>query len=153
MTGTIRAIVREDLPALVGIIDETGLFPGELLNEMAEPFLSGTDESFWLTWVDGDPQAVIFVEPERMTLGTYNQLLVAVRPSRQGQGIGAVLMAEVERRVRDDLGGHLVLVETSGLDEFARTRRFYERLDYRRVAEIADFYQRGESKIIYSKRL
>lgn len=154
MTSAVRPVTRNDLPELRRIIDETGLFPGEMLDAMAESYLAGTDGSFWLTFADaGGCQAVMFVEQERMTQGTYNQLLVAVRPARQGQGIGARLMREVERRIRDDLGGHLVLVETSALDDFARTRRFYEGLGYRRVAEIDDFYQKGEGKVIYVKAL
>nr|WP_237220019.1 GNAT family N-acetyltransferase [Sphingomonas arenae] len=117
------------------------------------PYLDGSDQSFWLTFEDGDAIGVVFVEPERMTAGTWNQLLVAVHPDRQGQGVGAQLLTAVERRVAQDLGGHLLLVETSADPAFDGTRRFYERLRYQRLAAIDDFYRPGEGKVIYGKRL
>jgi GNAT superfamily N-acetyltransferase len=148
----IRPVRPDDLPALMEVVDGTGLFPSEMLAGMMEPYITSSDESFWLTFDDGRPEAIMFVEPERMTQGTWNQLLVAVQPERQGQGIGAALMAAVERRVAHEFRGHLLLVETSDLPEFDRTRAFYERLGYGEVARIADFYRRGEGKVIYAKR-
>lgn len=149
----IRTVRREDLPELKAVIDATGLFPGEMLDDMAAPFLEGaaTDEA-WLAYVDGVSLAVAYHAPERMTSGTRNLLLIAVRPDRQSEGIGRALMARVEADLAS-AGDRILLVETSGLPEFEATRAFYAGLGYDEEARIRDFYQDGEDKIVFRKAL
>lgn len=149
----IRPITAADLPALRGLIDATGLFPGELLDGMTSACLAGaTDGEIWLTVDDGGPVAVGYCAPERMTQGTWNMLLIAVHPERQRHGIGAALMRHVEALLRHQ-GARVLLVETSGLPAFARTRAFYQRLGYAEEARIREFYQAGEDKVIFRKVL
>jgi ribosomal protein S18 acetylase RimI-like enzyme len=150
----IRDTRREDLPALIAMIDATELFPGEMLTDMAAPFLDGGEgDGFWLTAVaDDSPVGVAYVEPERMTEGTWNFLLIAVHPARQGQGDGRTLLRHVEARLAND-GQRLLLVETSGLPAFERTRSFYVSNGYGEEARIRDFYQAGEDKIVFRKVL
>lgn len=50
-------------------------------------------------------------------------------------------------------GHRLLLVETSGNQEYAGTRAFYERIGYGEEGRIRDFYQAGEDKVIYRKQL
>ncbi|MGW8188955.1 MULTISPECIES: GNAT family N-acetyltransferase [Sphingomonas] len=152
---TIRPAVRDDLPGLRRVIDGVGLFPSDMLDGMVAPFLdgrAGTGE-FWLT-VDGDagPISVGYCAPERMTEGTWNMLLIAVDPVRQGAGVGAAMMAETERLLAES-GQRILLVETSGLPEFERTRAFYRGLGYDEEARIRDFYQAGEDKVVFRKAL
>jgi ribosomal protein S18 acetylase RimI-like enzyme len=87
-----------------------------------------------------------------MTEGTWNLLLIAVHPERQGEGIGAALMTHAETILAAQ-GERVVLVETSGLPEFERTRGFYDRLGYEREARIRDYYRAGEDKIVFRKAL
>ncbi len=149
----IRDTRREDLPALIAMVDATGLFPGEMLADMAAPFLDGAaDGGFWLTAEAQAPFGTAYVEPERMTVGTWNLLLIAVHPDRQGRGDGSLLLRHVEERLARE-GQRVLLVETSGLPEFARTRRFYARHNYDEEARIRDFYQAGEDKIVFRKAL
>ena len=44
----IRPVRRDDVAALRNLIDATGLFPGEMLNSMVEPFLAGGDKRRYL---------------------------------------------------------------------------------------------------------
>lgn len=149
----VRAVVPADLPALKGVIDGVGLFPSAMLDAMIAPFFAAAESGeFWLTYDDGGPCAVVYVAPERMTDGAWNMLLIAVDPARQGQGIGAALTRRVERKLAAD-GARLLLVETSGLDHYARTRAFYAGLGYSEEARIRDYYQAGEDKIVFRKAL
>ncbi|AKJ05858.1 ribosomal protein S18 acetylase RimI-like enzyme [Archangium gephyra] len=149
----IRPITREDMPALKAVIDGTGLFPSEMLDGMATGFFSGeAGNDFWLTVEDGAPVAVAYYVPERMTQGTWNLLLIAVHPEWQGRGLGAALMAHVERHLAAR-GERVLLVETSGLPSFEGTREFYRRIGYEQEARIRDFYQAGEDKIVFRKAL
>lgn len=135
------------------MINSTGLFPGEMLDGMTAAFLGGGETADrWLTLDDGEPVGVAYVAPERMTQGTWNLYLIAVRADRQGRGHGAMILDHVERTLAAE-GQHVLLVETSGLPAFERTRAFYIRLGYDEEARIRDFYQAGEDKVVFWKRL
>lgn len=120
---------------------------------MAAPFFNGKggDES-WLVADDGELVGVAYYAPERMTEGTWNLLLIAVRPDRQGKGVGSALQRHVEHELAAQ-GERLLLVETSGLPAFGRTRRFYESLGYIEEARIRDFYEAGNDKVVFWKHL
>jgi len=150
---TIRPVTRQDLPALKAVIDATELFPSEMLDEMTAGYLSGeVGNEFWLTVDDGGPVAIAYYVPERMTVGTWNLLLIAVHPDRQGHGDGTRLLGQIEATLaaRDQ---RLLLVETSGLPSFERVRKFYRICGFDEEARIRDFYQSGEDKIVFRKAL
>jgi ribosomal protein S18 acetylase RimI-like enzyme len=151
--GAIRPMHATDLPALKAVIDANELFPSDMLDEMTAPFLAReAAEERWLTYDEGGPLALAYYVPERMTDGTFNLLLIAVHPDRHGQGMGAKLMARAEADLAAR-GGRVLLVETSGLDAFARTRGFYRFIGYDEEARIRDFYAAGEDKVVFRKAL
>lgn len=47
----------------------------------------------------------------------------------------------------------LLLVETSGLPDFSAARAFYEKHGFTREARIGDFYQEGDDKLVYVKKV
>lgn len=152
-SAAIRPLRASDLPALERLIDSTGLFPSELLPDMLVPTLDGSGaEGACLVLADPEPVALALYAPERLTRGTWNLLLLAVHRDRQGQGLGSVLIAKVERLLAKRRE-RLLLVETSGLPDFARTRAFYASRDYEQHARIRDFYDAGEDKIVFRKAL
>jgi GNAT superfamily N-acetyltransferase len=90
--------------------------------------------------------------PTALTEGTFDLYWIAVNKSAQGGGVGRVLMEWTEGHLRD-MGGRLLVVETSGTPEYAPTRRFYERLGYDGRLSVRDFYRTGDDLIVYSKHL
>lgn len=150
---TTRATRRDDLPAIAAILDGTGLFPSDLLPDMAAPFLTGAAPHLWLTALAGtDIVGFAYGEPERMTDGTFNLLAIAVDPGRQGIGVGQHIVAAFEQAARA-AGGRVLLVETSSLPDYERTRAFYDQLGFDREAVIRSFYTNGEDKIVFWKQL
>ncbi len=150
----IRQTNLEDIAALQTVLEETGLFPSEMLPEMISNFLSDSDQSdVWLTYED-DHTAIGFcyAAPEQLTQGTWNMLAIAVLPSRQGDGIGAALVKELEQVLRTR-SGRILIVDTSGTDAFSQTRAFYEKNGYAREARVRDFWAEGDDKIIFWKKL
>ncbi len=154
ISNKIRQAVPADLAFLKNIIDSNELFPSDLLDEMISPFFQQQNEDeYWLVYeADKSSTAIAYFAPERMTSGTYNLFLIAVHADFHGQGIGKKLLTHIEEFLRDR-GVRILLVETSGLPEFARTRAFYEQNNYRVEARIAEFYAKGEDKIIFWKSL
>jgi GNAT superfamily N-acetyltransferase len=151
--SAIRPTAPDDLISLGAVIDRTGLFPSELLPGMAQGAFNGTaPEDIWLTLHLERPVGVAYCAPERLTNGTWNLLLIAVDPAHQGLGLGARLLAHVERLLIDR-GGRMLLVETSGLPEFERTRAFYVKNCYAVEARLRDYYDAGEDKVVFMKTL
>jgi len=149
----IRPVVPEDMAALKAVIDATGVFPSHLLDAMLAAYFGGDSvDEFWLTDDDGGPVAVAYCTPERMAQGTWNLYLIAVHPDYQGQGRGTRMLRHVEKALAVR-GERLLLVETSGLATFDRTREFYRRCGYGEEARIRDFYEAGEDKVVFRKVL
>lgn len=150
----IRPTEVSDIPNLKSVLDETGLFPSEMLAEMLRGFLSDDlSEDLWLSCLEeGQAIGFCYAVPETMTDGTWNMLAIAVLPSRQGAGIGGAIVRQLEDELRKH-GQRLLIVDTSGRDEFAPTRGFYRKNGYREEARIRDFWAAGDDKIVFSKSL
>jgi ribosomal protein S18 acetylase RimI-like enzyme len=153
-TIRIRPLTADDLTFAKDVIDSTGLFPGEMLDEMTAPFLTGAapDELWFVAADDGGVRGVIYCAPERMTDGTWNLLLIAVHKREQGKGLGSRMTRHLEQAL-SERNGRVLIVETSGLPDFDRTRSVYRSLGYVEVARIPEFYAAGEDKIVFWKVL
>ena len=84
--------------------------------------------------------------------GVYDLLWIAVDPDARRKGVGRDLITASEEAVRD-MGGRILIAETSGTPEYASTREFYIRMGYVNEASIKDFYKQGDDLKIYTKRL
>lgn len=149
----MRSATRADLSSIAAVLDEIDLFPSDLLPDMIEPFLAGgNDGQRWFVCEDA-ASAIIgfaFCRAEELTDGTWNLLAIGLLPARQGQGAGQALLRHVEQALDT---ARLLIVETSSLDEFAATRRFYDKSGYTNVACIPAYWANGDDKVIFSKRL
>jgi len=90
--------------------------------------------------------------PTPCTLGTWDLYWIGVHPAAQGQGVGTALLDEVERCVRA-LDARLLVIETSSKSDYAATRGFYRARGYEAAARVPDFYDDGDDRVIYVKRL
>lgn len=146
-------VTPEDLPFLKAVIEANDLFPSDMLDDMiSEYFNNQNSKDFWLTYQDSQPVAIAYCVPEKMTEGTWNLLLIAVHPDYQGKGYGTSILHYIEHWLADR-GERLLLVETSSLDDFERSRAFYLKCGYETEARIREFYQSGEDKIVFRKLL
>ncbi|HAV41194.1 MAG TPA: N-acetyltransferase [Acidobacteria bacterium] len=90
--------------------------------------------------------------PTPLTEGTWDLYWIAVSPEVQGQGYGQLLVRYLENEVKKK-GGRLVMIETSSQPKYLPTRKFYEKLGYREMARIPDFYRPGDDRVIFGKYL
>ncbi len=149
----IRPVTPNDIPALKNVIDANDLFPSDMLDDMISDYFDNENGSnLWFTYEDGEPIAIAYCAPERMTEGTWNLYLIAVHPDWQGKGYGTSMLHYIEQMLAGR-GERVLLVETSGLASFERTRSFYRQRGYDEEARIREFYQAGEDKIVFRKLL
>ena len=120
---------------------------------IADFFNNPETEEIWFTATDNEiPVSIGFCAPEKLTAGTFNLYAIGVKADIQGKGIGNKMMKYLEEKLRRE-GQRILIVETSGTDDFKRTRKFYENLDYTKEAIIRDFWNEGDDKVIYWKKL
>ncbi len=150
----IRGLLHKDLPSVKSIINLNQMFPSELLDDMTQGYFEAASSETWLVIEDQNLRVlgVVYCAPERMTEGTWNLLLIAVLPEAQGKGLGTALVSLLEtlllqKRVR------ILLVETSGLPEYDRTRKFYPKCGFKQVAVIPEHYAPGDDKVVFWKKL
>ena len=153
----IRPSKPGDVAGILSLAEASGLFPPEHLEPLEgllrEFFQAGdAQERFWLTDDDDGVRGMVFCEPELMTNQTWNLRLIAVAPEHQGKGRGAGLLAHTEQFLAKR-GGRLLVVDTSGTEEFDSVRRFYRRCGYSEATRIADFFDTGDDKITFTKPL
>lgn len=153
MTPTIQRATPAEIPALGQIAQAAGLFPAELLPDLIAPAFEDPETALWLTCqVDTRPLGFCFSQPEQMTEGTWNMRALAVMPSHQGKSLGRALVQATEIHLRD-ANQRLLIVDTSGTDAFALTRKFYAKSGYEVEARIRDFWAAGDDKVTFRKAL
>lgn len=90
--------------------------------------------------------------PAPCTVGSFDLYWIAVHPGAQGKGLGRVLFHAVAEAAAAQ-GGRILFAETSSREQYAPTRRFYERCGCTVRALVRDFYDAGDDKVIYGVRL
>lgn len=150
----IRKIIASDLPGLQAVLRSIELFPEEALPEMINDYLTNpASNDIWITYLKEDePIALAFCAPEQFTHATFNLYAIGIDAGHQGKGIGQEMMQYIEHELMK-VNARILIVETSGSEEMASTRAFYLRCGYRKEAVIHDFWQEGEDKIIFWKKI
>jgi len=150
----IRNVEQEDVPELKSVLDSSELFPSYLLDDMIDDYLNNPSSAdIWFTATAREkPISIAYCAPEKFTEGTYNLYAIAVRKDYQGMGIGKQMMEYIENLLREK-SHRILLVETSGKPNFALTRQFYHKCNYVKQAVIPEFYEKGDDKVVFWKKL
>ena len=106
----------------------------------------------------------IFAEIDNKTVGytcfgsipctkySYDIYWIAVLNDFRNQKIGRFVLEETEKTLKK-MGGKGIYLETSSTEKYIPTREFYLRCNYKIEAQIKDFYDDGDDKVIFVKRL
>lgn len=150
---SIRPATKQDIATIGQIAGDTDLFPPAMLEDMIAGYLDKTNRDIWFVGEQGSQVITFgFCEPERMTDGTWNLLAIGVAPAHQGQGHGAKMMAYLEKHLSAS-SQRVLIVETMGTPELAKTREFYRKNGYTEEARIREFYEAGADKVVFWKHL
>ncbi len=152
-----RAQAQDTVPVLKILEDTHFFYPQEIevAREVLETAVKDGPEGDYQSYVTAEGDKIIgwiCFGPTPCTLGTFDIYWVAVEPARQGRGVGKTLVAHALGIIKNR-SGRMVAVDTSGIDRYAPTRRFYESLGFTQAATVDDFYAPGNDQVIYIKRL
>jgi ribosomal protein S18 acetylase RimI-like enzyme len=154
----IRPTKPEDTPALVALTAGTAVFkPMEVevlqgvlddyhARRQAEGHRSITYEH------QGQVAGFAYYAPTEMTDNTWYLYWIVVSKEIQARGIGAALLRHAEEDIRR-AGGRIFLIETSSLEHYGPTQRFYLKHGYDKEALLRDFYADGDDMVVFRKRL
>ncbi len=155
----IAVATIEDGKAIQTITENTSVFSPEevaTVQELWDEYIQkGAESSGYYFVVERQDERVrgyACYGPRSLTVGTYDLYWIAVDPELKRSGVGRVLLDWVENDIRK-MGGRLVIVETSGLEKYTPTRRFYLATGYILEATLKDFYNEGDDLVIFTKHL
>jgi len=158
VTIKIRPMTYSDKPDIMKLLHATPEFkPSEVVvaEELINSYLHDQYQSgYHILAAEVELLVVGYIcyGPTPLTEGTWDIYWMAVAPEKQGQGIGSALMASAEGKIKE-AQGRLVLIETSSVPEYEKTRRFHQHQGYEVICRIPDFYRTGDDKLIFQKRL
>lgn len=149
----IRPATIEDAAAIHRVVvaarmftdDEAGFVPGLLADFLSAP----KDASHGLVVLDdGGVIGVAYWHPVEMADRVVDLTMIAVDPMAQGNGQGRALMRHAEEQARG-AGQRLMIVQTSGTDQYAGTRRFYAAIGYDEQARVRDYWTDGDDMVMF----
>jgi predicted N-acetyltransferase YhbS len=158
MNVTIRPMCQGDKPSVLSILHTTPEFAPadiEVAEELIDIYLEQSVKSGYHILVaedGGEISGYICYGPTPLTEGTWDIYWVAVSRMKQKRGVGGALMKAAEENIRK-ANGRLIIIETSSLPSYEKTRRFYSSKGYNAACQIADFYADGDDKVIFQKKL
>ena len=149
----------QDRLAVREIVTSTAFFSGaevDVAEELvAEHLAKGEGSGYFFVFAES-PQGQVLgyacFGPTPCTACTFDLYWVAVRESMRGQGLGKLLLCEVEDRLKS-MGGGKLIAETSSREQYAPTHRFYLSCGFAQEARIGDYYAPGEDILYFTKKI
>lgn len=149
-----------DRDAVRSIVESTGFFyPPEVdvaVELVDENLAKGAASGYYFALLDdphtGLPLGYACYGPIACTMHSFDLYWIAVDKSAQGCGHGQRILTFAEQEIRQ-LGGLRLYAETSGREQYAVTRSFYQKSGFSEAAVLTDFYDQGDDKVIYLKIL
>ena len=165
MNISIRPLTLNDLTALRGLLRAIGVFEEHeirVAEELLDAALAGDrDYTVYVAELKagdagespaGAVMGYVCYGLNPVTDALFDVYWIAVDPSMQRHGAGRALLLHAEACVRR-AGGRGLVIDTSSRAEYRPAHQLYGRCGFQRVAEVPDYYQPGDSLIMYMKVL
>ena len=152
-------LLKTDIEFVRDILISTGFFHDHEIDiavEICEETLAKGDEAGY---------SFIFIEDEESkpygftsfgeipcTKNRFDLYWIGVHEKMRGKGLGSILLEKSEKAVKER-GGKILYIETSSREQYNPTREFYLKNGYKIETILQDFYDDGDGKVIYSKRM
>ena len=153
----IRPATPEDAAAVVDLVVQAEMFSADeagLVEGMLADYFGGNADGGHACVIDEEDGTlgVAYYQPKPAADRVWDLTMIAVRPDRQGRGRGSAMLRGVEEDLRAR-GQRLLLVETSALPQYERTREFYARCGYEQEARVRDYWAEGDDLVVFRKAL
>jgi ribosomal protein S18 acetylase RimI-like enzyme len=155
----ISTAIETDRGQIHDITSRAGVFNQEeiaCVPAMFDEYLSyGTEASgyYFIVYREGNQVlGYAIYGPRDLTSGVFDLYWIAVDPNARRKSIGRNLLTFCEGSVRE-MGGRMLVAETSGSALYDSTREFYVRMGYIDEATVKDFYSPGDDLKIFVKRV
>jgi ribosomal protein S18 acetylase RimI-like enzyme len=155
----ITTATKADKAQITDITARAGVFSQEEVDAVPEMFDEyikyGTegDGYHFIVYREGDQVLGYAIFGWRdLTDGVYDLYWIAVDPNARRKGVGRALLTASENAIRE-LGGRIIIIETSGTMEYESTREFYVRTGCVNEAIIKDYYKPGDDLWIFTKKV
>jgi ribosomal protein S18 acetylase RimI-like enzyme len=155
----ISTATEADKPQITDITARAGVFNQEEIDSVPEMFDEylhyGAEASGYHFIVYREENQVLgyaIYGPRDLTSGVFDLYWIAVDPNARRKNVGRKLLTFCENAVRE-MGGRMLVAETSGSALYEPTRKFYVSMGYEDEATVKDFYSPGDDLKIFVKRV
>ncbi len=156
---TIRKTVyQSDIMAVSEILTSTGFFYDHeipvAMELVEEAVTKGKESGYEFVFIDinGKPAGYACYGLIPCTKTSYDLYWIVVHNNYRGKGLGKIILGEVEKDVTA-WGGTAIYIETSDKKQYIPTQKFYESAGCTLEATFTDFYDIGDHKRVYVKRI
>jgi GNAT superfamily N-acetyltransferase len=149
---------KHDISRVREIVESTRFFYDhevEIAAELVEERINegeSTGYFFVFAEVDGVTAAYSCYGPITMSKTCFDLYWIVTHNDYRGKGIGKKLLEETYIQARK-MGCKIIIAETSGLEHYAPTRAFYDSNKFELEARLRNFYDEGDDKLFYTKRI
>ena len=151
-------VLPSDVQHINEIVRSTGFFREDeilIAIELIEERLSKGTESgyeFVFAEIEGKPAAYSCYGRIPCSLISYDLYWIVTHEQYRNHGIGRALLKKTEEQIIKE-GGKSIYVETSSKPMYQPTCAFYEKNNYELKTRFEDFYEEGDDKLIYWKKI
>lgn len=150
---------ESDIKNIREIVESTGFFYNHEI-DVAEELIyenisKGEDESgYSFVFIEEDEKIVGFSCYGEIpcTKKRYDLYWIVIHNDYRNSGYGTLLISETEKKIKEK-DGKIVYIETSSKSMYQPTIKFYIKNGYKIDAEIKNFYDENDNKIIFSKQI
>jgi GNAT superfamily N-acetyltransferase len=149
---------KRDINRVMEIVESTKFFYDHEVEVAAElvteRLTHGESTGYYFVFaeVDGVTAAYSCYGPITMSKTCFDLYWIATHNDFRGKGIGKQLLEETYKHARN-MGCKIIIAETSGLEHYSPTRAFYISNKFELEATLKNFYDEGDDKLFYTKRL
>lgn len=151
----VRPTERTDFEPIRSIVIATEVFSTEEVEiavELLEIYLNDPHQQDYEMYTCTDESNTVIgyicIGPTPATVATYDLYWMAVDPKIQSRGVGTVLLQYVAEKLKQR-NGRLLIAETSSTPKYDKTRAFYERKGFQKLAHLKEYYKPDDDLIIY----
>lgn len=149
---------KRDINRVMEIVESTKFFYDhevEVAAELvAERLANGESTGYYFVFAEADGVTVAYscFGPISMSKTCFDLYWIATHNDYRGKGIGKKLLEETYIQAKK-MECKIIIAETSGLEHYAPTRAFYDSNKFELEARIKNFYDEGDDKLFYTKRI